>query len=129
MKQGKRSHLGTQELSRSPAIDWNLCVKLANNKVAVAEEILMLVIQQLPRDLEAIKEAQAKPDYPELLRRVHKLHGALCYSGMPRLKEAVACLETALKQNHFDNAELKELSLRLEAEARTVLTSKLPVNG
>lgn len=122
MNQGKK----TRHNGRTPVIDWKLCVKLANNKVAVAQEILLFVIQHLPTDLEEIKQAQEKADYVELLRCVHKLHGALCYSGMPRLKNAVADLETVLKQDPFDDSRLRELSGHLEREAQAVLASKLP---
>ncbi len=126
MNQGKAAEKAGAEINALPPIDWKLCIKLANNKIAVAQEILLLVIQQLPAELEAIKQAQARADYAELLRRVHKLHGALCYSGMPRLKNAVAHLESVLKQDNIDNAQLIELSRRMETEAQTVLASKLP---
>ena len=109
-----------------PAIDWQMCLALANHKPAVAQEILSLVVQQLPGDLKAIKEARAKKDHAEFLRLVHKLHGALCYSGMPRLKNAVAQLETALKAN-FDEIKLAALSRNLEFEVDAVLASKIPV--
>lgn len=124
MIQGKKiTPFSTMDL---PVIDWNLCVKLANNKISVAHEILLLVTQQLPNDLETIKQAQTKEDYAELLRCVHKLHGALCYCGMPRLKNAVAHLENALKEKNLDKIKLTELSVHLEKEAQTVLSSPLP---
>ncbi len=116
----------TNSTADLPAIDWRLCLKLASNKEAIAQEILLFIIQELPTDLEAIKQAQKKADYDELLRCVHKLHGALCYCGMPRLKNAVTHLETALKLNNFDQAELGKLSAHVEAEAKTVLNSPLP---
>jgi two-component system sensor histidine kinase BarA len=125
MKQGTKAKV-SPEPTELPVIDWNLCIKLANNKTAVAQEILLLVIQQLPSDLEEIKKAEQKADYAEWLRCVHKLHGALCYSGMPRLKNAVAHLENALKQNQLDQVRLTELSGQLENEAKTVLSSPLP---
>src|SRR5258708_737316 len=107
MKQGKKSSTAI------PAIDWKLCLKLASNQEIVAQEILSMLLQEWPTGLEAIKKAQAKPDYPELLRRVHKLHGSLCYSGMARLKDAVISLENVLKQDIFDSTQLRELGGKL----------------
>lgn len=126
MKQGKYSASSLPSFSESPAIDWPLCIRLANNKKMVAQEILLLVLQQLPSDLQLIKQAQEKADNAELLRQIHKLHGALCYSGMPRLKNAAAQLENVLKQASVDTAKLLHCSAQLEAEAATVLSSPLP---
>jgi len=125
MNQGKNRNKIRSAAKALPAIDWRLCLKLANNKETVAQEILLLIIQELPTNLKAIQQAQEKADYHELLRCVHKLHGSLCYCGMPRLKNAVILLEIALR-NKVDEAQLTELRGHLETEAKTILTSPLP---
>lgn len=115
-----------KETMELPTIDWNLCVTLANNKEDIAEELLILIIQQLPADLEAIQLAFEEANYPELLRYVHKLHGALCYSGLPRLKQVLSSFESTLKKKTFDSKNLSDMMHKLEAETKRVLSSKLP---
>src|SRR5689334_17053969 len=108
------------ELGQLPVIDWDLAAKLAGNKLEVAEEILALLISNLKDDIRSIKIAAMAKNYSELLRKVHKLHGAICYCGLPRLKTVIAQLETNLKNNIMDNSlpllgQLeKEVNLLLE---------------
>lgn len=86
-------------------IDWDLGIKLANNKREVAEEMLLLLIETLPLEVSEIKQAYDARHYSELLQKIHKLHGAVCYCGVPRLKEAIATLETMLKKNKYDDID------------------------
>jgi len=55
-------------------------------------------MEELPTAQLDIKTAYDTSDTTSLLTHVHKLHGACCYCGVPRLKHATATLETALKQ-------------------------------
>lgn len=97
-----------------PILDWNLGIKLAGNKKEAAEEMLNLLLKSLPADLTDMQQLKEIGDYPELLRRVHKLHGALCYCGTPRLKNAAAKLESALKQQKTSEASVLFEELEME---------------
>lgn len=87
------------DLNHLPIIDWELGKKLAGNKKEVAEELLGLLVDTLPEELSAIKRLYQAQNYSLLLQRVHKLHGALCYCGVPRLKRITSFLEIELKNN------------------------------
>ena len=50
-------------------------------------------------DLEAIRQAQQSNDHNALIERVHRLHGATRYCGVPQLRAACQRSETLLKQN------------------------------
>lgn len=91
------------ELGHLAVIDWDLGLKIAGQKRDLAEELLDLFIQKLPDDVLMIKQLKREQNYPELLKRVHKLHSALCYCGLPRLKTVIAHLETDLKNNIMSN--------------------------
>jgi two-component system sensor histidine kinase BarA len=82
-----------------PVFDWNQALQLAGQKPDLAKDILAMLMAELPQDTARINQAYKDQNYPEMLRLVHKLHGALCYSGMPRLKTVIAKLETTLKTN------------------------------
>lgn len=85
-----------------PVIDWEQSIKLAGNKRDLANDILVMLIKDLPNDTSAINACYKAQNYQEMLRLVHKLHGALCYCGLPRLKTVVSRLETELKNNIMD---------------------------
>jgi len=100
--------------SNYPVIDWEQATKLAGNKRELAEEMLNLLVRDLPRDISAIQSSYQDQNYVEMLRQVHKLHGALCYCGLPRIKSVVWRLETELKSNIMDNLQILTESLNNE---------------
>jgi two-component system, NarL family, sensor histidine kinase BarA len=105
-------------------IDWEQGIKLAGNKRETAEELLRILIQTLPQELQQLTEIKNLENYPELLKRIHKLHGGLCYCSTPRLRKAAANLESALKRNQLD--ELTDLFNHLINEASLVIQTTSP---
>lgn len=99
----------------SPIIDWNQALKQAGQNHDLAKDIASMLIKGLPTDLEKINQAYEAQNYPEIMRLAHKLHGALCYSGMPRLKMVVIDLETKLKNNIIDDLAMQIDLLNIEA--------------
>lgn len=109
----------THPVNEKRIIDWELGTTLANDKQDLAEEMLLLLVKNLPTDMKEIKESYETKQYDNLLKQVHKLHGAVCYCGVTRLKQAIATFETSLKQNRLD--ELNDLFLSFEFEVNEVL--------
>lgn len=93
-------------LNTLPVIDWELAIQVAGQQKDLATQLLTHLTKHLPNDVTAIQSAYQAQNYPEMLRLVHKLHGALCYCGTPRLKTVVACLETNLKNNIMESLPL-----------------------
>lgn len=113
----------TRSHNEKPIIDWQLGIKLANNNQALAEDLLALFIKSLENEFVNIKLAYENCNHDELLHHVHKLHGAACYCGVPRLKDAVAILEAALKQNKM--ADIPALFDQFEITVMEVLKHDL----
>jgi len=101
------------------SIDWELGKQLAGNKINLAADLLDLLMKTLPEDLFTIKSLYTAQSYKELLKEVHKLHGALSYCGVPRLKSVIACLETNLKNNIM--VDLAFLFSQLDIEVNNLL--------
>jgi len=93
-----------------PIIDWDLALKLSGNNKKTAKEIFVLLLQTIPQEMQHIKNAKKENDKKALLCYIHKLHGAICYCGVPRLKYIIAQLETALKANE----NIEDLFYRFE---------------
>lgn len=83
-------------------IDWPLSVKLANNRSDIAEELFNMLMVELPIARKDINDAYKKKDYDQLHHHVHKLHGATCYCGVPRLKAVTLEILVKLKTNDFE---------------------------
>jgi len=91
------------ESSTLPVIDWEQALRVAGNQELLAQDLMKALIKTLPADAAEIKKLGEEQNYSELLKKVHKLHGALCYSGFSRLKSVVLLLETDLKNNIMVN--------------------------
>lgn len=107
------------ELDNLPVIDCELAIKLAGNKKDLAKELLHLFIKNLDEEFSSIKHAYSDANYPELQKLIHKLHGAVCYCGLPRLKTVLTKLETELKSNIMSS--LPSLLNQLETEVTLLL--------
>jgi two-component system sensor histidine kinase BarA len=94
------------QLENLPIIDWESATRLAGNKRDIAEEILGMLIKNLPQDIAAINESWEEKNYWEMSKHLHKLHGALCYCGLPRLKTVVAQLEMDIKKDLLDGVPM-----------------------
>lgn len=85
-------------LPENSLLDWKLALERAGNKKALARDMLKMLIDSLPQMQQSLQQAIAAADHAQLLQHIHKLHGACCYTGVPRLKKLVELLETQLKQ-------------------------------
>ena len=91
------------DLTKLPIIDWDQGLRLAGNRKELAHEILGMLVSRLNEDLALIKELSENSDYSALKDQIHKLHGAVCYCGTPRLKTVLSVLETDLKNTIMTN--------------------------
>lgn len=98
-------------------IDWELCKKLAGFKDDLALEMLEMLIDALPQDKANIIEAFAQDNLIAMREHVHKLHGACCYVGVPKLRIIARELETALVANTTDALTAYVNNLQSEVDA------------
>jgi len=84
-------------------IDNALALHLAGNNKDLAKEIMNMLFEHLPEHKRIIDQAFKENDLPALLKEVHKLHGATCYCGTPRLKTTMEQFETALRSKQPAN--------------------------
>jgi two-component system sensor histidine kinase BarA len=84
--------------------------------------MLAMLLASLEADREAIRTACENRDQNALIERVHRLHGATRYCGVPQLRAACQRSETLLKQDDPKAvAALEELERainRLAAQAK-----------
>jgi two-component system, NarL family, sensor histidine kinase BarA len=97
----------------SKLIDWPLALERASGKPDLMQEMLTMLIDSITPCRAAIQQALATHDQAQLLQQIHKLHGACCYTGVPRLKQLAELLETQLKQGQT-LAELEPEFLELD---------------
>ncbi|MFI8747870.1 response regulator [Pseudomonas sp. NPDC077186] len=74
-------------------------LRLAAGKADLAADMLNMLLAGLPGDRQAIRQARDAGERTALIERVHRLHGATRYCGVPQLRAACQRSETLLKQN------------------------------
>ncbi|WP_421684319.1 response regulator [Stutzerimonas urumqiensis] len=98
-------------------------LRLAAGKADLAADMLSMLLGSLGDDLRIIRDARATGDVSALLERVHRLHGATRYCGVPQLRAACQRSESLLKQSSPDAAsaldDLEAAIERLREHART----------
>lgn len=99
-----------------PSIDWQLALKRANQNQDTARELLNGFVQLLPDAIDTITVLWKTRDYEGLKAEIHKLHGACCYTGLPRLQQLANQLEGSLKLAHYSDADSYITKLLEEAE-------------
>ncbi|KEI71600.1 response regulator [Endozoicomonas elysicola] len=99
------SATSTQE---SP-VDENLALKLAAGNSQLAHEMLVMMKDGLEDDLETLRVGWEENNFSTVLERVHRLHGACRYCGIPEMERICNRLETRLKQyNDLSHDKIKE---------------------
>ena len=103
-------------------LDHEEGLRLAAGKADLAADMLAMLLASLDTDREAIRSAREANDKFALIERVHRLHGATRYCGVPQLRAACQRSETLLKKDAAEaEAALDELAMainRLAIEAR-----------
>jgi two-component system sensor histidine kinase BarA len=103
-------------------LDHEEGLRLAAGKADLAADMLAMLLASLEADREAIRQASEANDHNALIERVHRLHGATRYCGVPQLRAACQRSETLLKQQDPKAAaaleDLERAIDRLASEAR-----------
>lgn len=72
-------------------------LKHANFKLDLATDMFAMLLTSLQRDADAARQAWELEQFDLLLEKVHKIHGACRYCGVPLLRRVVHDFETELK--------------------------------
>ncbi len=102
-------------------INWQESLKQAMGKEELALDMLQMLIDGIPQNIIKIEQAKSMQQDDDLIKIIHKLHGACCYTGVPQLKKLAHSIETALKQ-HSAIAEIEPELLELLDELQLVAT-------
>ncbi|WP_176330102.1 response regulator [Oceanospirillum sanctuarii] len=93
------------EESMEHVVDLEMGIRLAGGKPALAEEMLTMLLQDIPATRDRLDKAFHGEDIEEMINAVHHLHGATRYCGVPRLALTTETLETQLKMRQMTAAQ------------------------
>ncbi len=92
-------------------------IELAGGNESLANELLPMLVNDLPAQQEKIQQAYAKQDMSALKTHVHKLHGGTQYCGVPALRDAAARLEQIIDRQQAQQLEpgMRQLDKQIDA--------------
>lgn len=77
-------------------LNWAECLALAANKADLARDLLQMLLNSLPTDMDFLLQHYHTQDYGQLEQRAHRIYGATRYTGVPGLRLATQALEQLL---------------------------------
>ena len=86
-------------------VDIKSAIELAAGKEELAQELFGMLVDSLEQESMSIRQTHADEDHENLLKHVHRLHGATRYCGVPALKAAAENAEVTLKQQPIEQLD------------------------
>ena len=84
------------EFEASP-VNISECIDLAKSNSSLAKDMLSMLLSTLPEERKKIDESAVNSDLDTMYEAIHRLHGACCYCGVPRLRSATKVLDRQLR--------------------------------
>lgn len=99
-----------QKVAEASPVNISECLNLAKNDASLAKDMLAMLLDMLPAERRKVNECATNADIKTMYEVVHKLYGACCYCGLPRLKSIAKTLDVQLKNQNEDQliAHLEE---------------------
>mgnify|MGYP001812257747 CR=1 FL=1 len=95
------------------AYDRALALHQVGGNPAIADELIGMMMAELPSQKAAMSAAVTAADHQALRQLAHRIHGSASCCGTPAIKQASAALEAAILQG--DQAQAPELHDALQA--------------
>lgn len=93
----------------SKIFDHNLALKRADNRPELMRELLAILLESLVEDMEDLETALSQSDLTSIKELLHKIDGALRYSGTAKLSHSVKSFsDIANKKSSFNTVLLKK---------------------
>lgn len=81
------------EAFNTDILDWKQSLALAANKEDLAQDLLKMLVDSFPTELDEIEQLIELEDFPQLEHVLHRLYGATRYVGTPKLQQVTGEFE------------------------------------
>ncbi|WP_336166083.1 GacS-like sensor histidine kinase [Acinetobacter sp. 161(2023)] len=74
-------------------LNWQQSLQLAANKEDLAQDLLKMLVDSFPTELDEMRQLIELEDFPQLEHVLHRLYGATRYVGAPKLQQVTGDFE------------------------------------
>ena len=93
----KKPALANLQPNVSDVVDLDLSLVRADNRPALAKEMMDMLVESLPVDIEQLNIHFQQQDYPAMGFIAHRIKGACCCCGVPKFEDSIRKLDRLLK--------------------------------
>lgn len=93
----KKPALANLQSDVSDVVDLDLSLVRADNRPALAKEMMDMLVESLPVDIEQLNIHFQQQDYPAMGFIAHRIKGACCCCGVPKFEDSIKKLDRLLK--------------------------------
>ena len=93
----KKPALANLQPNVSDVVDLDLSLVRADNRPALAKEMMDMLVESLPVDIEQLNIHFQQQDYPAMGFIAHRIKGACCCCGVPKFEGSIRKLDRLLK--------------------------------
>ncbi len=100
-------------------LDWKQSLALAANKEDLAQDLLRMLVDSFPTEINEIEQLIELEDFPQLEHVLHRLYGATRYVGTPKLQRETGEFEQFIstlrkERRKADESFIQEVLQRLD---------------
>lgn len=88
-----KDHLVVAEALDPQILNWQQSLQLAANKEDLAQDLLKMLVDSFPTELDEMQQLIELEDFPQLEHVLHRLYGATRYVGAPKLQQVTGDFE------------------------------------
>ncbi|HBU86059.1 MAG TPA: hybrid sensor histidine kinase/response regulator [Acinetobacter sp.] len=88
----KEHHVVAEALDPQ-TLNWQQSLQLAANKEDLAQDLLKMLVDSFPTELDEMQQLIELEDFPQLEHVLHRLYGATRYVGAPKLQQVTGDFE------------------------------------
>lgn len=105
-------------------INWESCLSTNNNNPAIAREILVLFLAEIPQLKAQLHSAISNKDIEKSASITHKFQGSCAYCGALTLRDQLEKLEKALNKKEMTSLSpmLNELDITIDKTIDSINT-------
>ncbi|WP_087089923.1 ATP-binding protein [Acinetobacter pittii] len=89
----EKDHHVVAEALDPEILNWQQSLQLAANKEDLAQDLLKMLVDSFPTELDEMQQLIELEDFPQLEHVLHRLYGATRYVGTPKLQQVTGDFE------------------------------------
>lgn len=100
-------------------LNWQQSLQLAANKEDLAQDLLKMLVDSFPTELEEMQQLIELEDFPQLEHVLHRLYGATRHVGTPKLQQVTGDFEQFIstlrkERRRADDGFIEEVMRRFD---------------